>query len=55
MLDGLAPQRDLAGIIVKPFLDALEDRFVLPPANAALLAGGALSFDRAASTGIRPV
>ena len=47
MLDCLAAQRDLAGIIVEPLLDAFEDRLMLPAANAAFLACGAPVLDRA--------
>ena len=47
MLHGAAPHRHDIRIAVQPVLDRFQNRLVLPALNAALLAGGALFFQRA--------
>ena len=55
MLDGLAAQRDLVGVIVQPFLDAFQDVLVLPTSDAPLFSRGASVLDHAGLAGIRPI
>ncbi len=47
MLDGFAPLAHLLRMRVEPPLDGLEDFFVFPAGNPALLARGAGQLDRA--------
>ena len=47
VLDGFAPLAHLFRMLVEPLLDGLEDVFVLPAGNPALLARGAAILDGA--------
>ena len=55
LLDGLAAQRDLVGVVIEPLLDAFQDILVLPTSDAAFLARGASVLDHAGLAGIRPI
>ncbi len=55
MLDGFAPLAHLFRMLVEPLLDGLENMFVLPAGNPALLARGALILDGAPLAGSGPV
>jgi hypothetical protein len=55
MLDGLAPLMHFFGMFIKPLLDRVQNLFMLPTGNAALLARGALILDGAVLTKTAPV
>ena len=55
VLDCLAPEWDLAWVVVEPLLNAIEDSVVLPSLNSALLACRAFGFNRALPANARPI
>ncbi len=55
MLDGLPALAHLFRMGIQPRLDLFKKMLMLPPGDAALLAGGAFIPDGACPAGIRPV
>ena len=55
MLHGLAPLAHLLRMFVEPLLNGVEDIFMFPAGNPALLAGGATILDDASPAGRGPI